>query len=87
MSERLAKAMVDRNGGLLFDASTLALGEYLKRWLEDSVRDSVKQRTLENYEYVVRRHLTPALGRVKLRALAPAHVQGLYRSKLDSGLE
>ena len=28
----------------------------------------------------------PRLGRIKLKALSPAHVQGLYRSKLDSGL-
>lgn len=85
-TEKLAKALADRNGGLIFDAGTVTLGEYLDRWLNDSVRDAVKQRTLENYAYVVRKHLTPALGHIKLTALTPAHVQGLYRSKLDSGL-
>ena len=54
--------------------------------VEDSVRDSVKQRTFENYAYVVRLHLAPTLGHMKLKALSLAHVQGLYRSKLDSGL-
>lgn len=34
----------------------------------------------------MRRHLTPALGRVKLKDLTPFKVQGLYRSKLDTGL-
>lgn len=86
VAEKLTKAIADRDGGLVFDASALTLGEYLTRWLNDSVRDSVKQRTLENYEYVVRRHLVPTLGHVKLKALSPVHVQGLYRSKLDSGL-
>ena len=86
VAQKLTQAMADRDGGLVFDAGSLTLGEYLDRWLNDSVRDSVKQRTLENYEYVVRRHLIPALGRMKLRVLTPAHVQGLYRSKLDSGL-
>jgi integrase len=62
----------------------LVLADYLDRWLEDSVRDSVKQRTFENYAYVVRLHLAPILGHLKLKALS--HVQGLYRSKLDSGL-
>jgi integrase len=64
----------------------LTLVDYLDRWLEDSVRDSVKQRTFENYAYVVRLHLAPTLGHLKLKALSPAHVQGLYRSKLNSGL-
>jgi integrase len=31
-------------------------------------------------------HIKPALGRVKLKALTPNHVRGLYREKLDSGL-
>ena len=34
----------------------------------------------------VRRHIVPALGRIQLKTLSPAHVQGLYRSKLDAGL-
>jgi integrase len=86
VAEKLVKAVADRDAGVTFDAGTLTLDEYLNRWLNDSVRDSVKQRTFENYEYVVRVHLAPALGRVRLKHLTPAHVQGLYRSKLDSGL-
>ena len=40
----------------------------------------------ERHEQIVRLHLKPALGRLKLSKLTPAHVQGLYRDKLDSGL-
>ena len=29
--------------------------------------------------------MKPALGRVKLKALTPAHVRGLYREKLEAG--
>ena len=35
---------------------------------------------------MVNRHIAPALGRLKLKALTPAHVRGLYREKLDAGL-
>ena len=35
----------------------------------------------------MRQHITPALGRIKLTNLSPAHVQGLYRAKLDEGLK
>ena len=31
-------------------------------------------------------HLDPSIGRVKLKALTPAHVRGLYRERLDAGL-
>jgi len=35
---------------------------------------------------MVERHIIPTLGRMKLQNLTPAHVRGLYRERLDSGL-
>ena len=83
----LSKAKADADGSLLaFDADNSTLGEYLDRWLEDSVQGSVGQRTYHSYSSHVRHHLSPALGSIKLKKLSPAHVQQLYRSKLNSGL-
>src|SRR5215210_1405612 len=83
---KLAKAMADRDGGFVFDAGNLTVGEYLDRWLSDSVRATVRASTYERHEGIVRTHLKPALGRIKLKSLAPTHVRGLHREKLDSGL-
>ena len=82
----LRTARGDAERGLVFDADNLKLGEYLDRWLSDSMSDTVKATTFERYEQIVRLHLNPTLGRVKLKALTPAHVRGLYREKLDAGL-
>jgi integrase len=86
VAAKLAKAMTDRDGGIELDPSSVSVNEYLQRWLNDSVRGSVRPITFESYERLVRVHLVPALGRVKLKALSPAHLQGLYRDRLDSGL-
>lgn len=86
VAKKLNKALSDREDGLIFEAGTLKVGEYLERWLKDSVEGNVRSRTLSNYQMQVRRHIVPALGRVQLKNLTPAHVQGLYRQKLDSGL-
>jgi len=86
VDEKLTRAKADRDKGLLFDADSLKVGRYLERWLADSVRDTVKATTYESYERLMRLHLVPALGRVKLKNLTPTHVRGLYREKLDSGL-
>ncbi len=86
VSEKLTRALADRNGGLNFEAGKTTVGEYLGRWVEDSVRDTVRQRTWERYEQIVRVHLKPAFGRVKLSALTPAQIRALYRGKLDAGL-
>jgi integrase len=71
---------------LAFYGDHQPLGPYLERWLEDAVRDTVKRPTLENYAYIVRRHLAPELGRTKLKDLGPDRIRRLYRVKLDSGL-
>jgi integrase len=82
----LAKALSDREGGLAFDAKNLTLGEYLDLWLEDSVRETVRATTFERYEQIARLHIRPELGPLKLKAVTPAHIRGLYRNRLSSGL-
>ena len=86
VAAKLARALSDREGGLGFDGENPRLGEYLRHWLTDSVRSSVRAATYDGYDRQVRNHISPALGRIKLKALTPAHLRALYRQKLDSGL-
>jgi integrase len=62
------------------------LGEYLNRWLNGSVKGSVKAKTFNDYEWLVRKHIAPALGRIRLESLSPIHLQRLYQAKLEAGL-
>ncbi len=82
--QKLRQAMTDADRGLTFDAGSLTLGDYLDRWLNDSVRDTVRDTTFERYEQIVRVHIKPALGCVRLKNLTPTHVRGLYKEKLQS---
>ena len=86
VSRKLTEAMADRDGGLVYDAGKLTVGEYLDRWLADSVKGTVKETTYASYAYVTRVHISPALGRVKLKNLTPAHVRGFYGDKTRSDL-
>jgi len=86
VAQKLTKAMADRDGGLVFDHENLRVEEYLDRWLKGAVRGTVKPVTYESYERIVRVHVYPTLGRVKLHNLSPIHLQTLYRERLDFGL-
>lgn len=86
VAAKLTKALSDGESGLIFDAGNQTVGEYLERWLEDSVKGSVKPRTHESYGWLVRKHIIPEIGRVKLASLNPAHLQRLYHSRMESGL-
>ena len=83
---KLRKARGDAERGLVSDGGNVKLSDYLDRWLNDSVRGSVKPVTHDSYKMLVNKHVVPALGNVGLSKLTPAHLQGFYRTKLDEGL-
>jgi integrase len=86
VATKLTKALSDPEGGLLFDAGSLTIGEYLDRWLTDSVKDTVRPTTYQGYERIFRLHIKPTLGRVRLKDLTVVHVRGLYKERLKAGL-
>jgi integrase len=87
VADELTKALGNRAEGLIFDDENISVGEYVTRWLEDSAKGDLAPRTYQNYRLQVRRHIVPALGRTKLRALSPASIQSLYAAKLRDGLK
>ena len=83
--KKLRKLLADRDEGIAYDSENLTVGGYLDRWLE-AVKGSVRERTWQRHEQVVRVHLKPTIGSVKLDRLNALQVQSMYRQKLDSGL-
>ncbi|TCJ16918.1 site-specific integrase [Rubrobacter taiwanensis] len=84
--QKLTKAMADRDSGIVVDDKNLSVGEYLDRWLFDCVRGTVRESTFSRDGYLIRNHIKPALGRIRLKNLNALHLQGFYRGRLDSGL-
>jgi integrase len=83
--DKLVEALSNRNKGLVFEGDNQTLETYLEGWLRD-IEGTIKQRTLENYAYVVNKHIVPSLGTIKLKNLKPEKVRALIRDKRDSGL-
>ena len=86
VSRKLTEAMANRDSGLVYNAGKLTAGEYLDKWLADSVKGTVKETTYANYSYIIRTHICPAFGRMQLKNLTPAHVRGFYGEKARSDL-
>ncbi len=85
-ADKLAKALSDRTEGIVYNNENMTVGEYLDVWLKSSVRGSIRQSTYDRDAYLVENHVKPALGRIKLKNLSSAHVQGFYQDRLDAGL-
>lgn len=67
------QADMDRGSWIDPDLGRVTLHAYADRWLAD--RTSLRPRTRELYAGLLRRHVLPELGEVRLRDLAPAVVR------------
>jgi integrase len=85
VQDALVKLLADAQKGIPLDPTRQTVGDYLTRWLEDSVRGTVRPATHENYGYALK-HILPTIGSVPLVKLTPQHLQKLYREKQDAGL-
>lgn len=59
---------------------------HLTRWVAESLPGRVAEKAIENYSYIARVHLVPALGKRKLSALTPVDVEKMLNAKLAAGL-
>lgn len=82
--EQLTIILRAQQKGTLMIVPSQTVAQYLSRWLDDA-KHGVRVRTFECYELNVRR-LIPHIGKLRLSALTPAHVQATYTALLDSGL-
>ena len=63
----------------------VTVASYLERWLADK-KGEVRPRTYESYEQVVRNHLAPGLGRIRLAKLGPSDVAAWLRHQEEKGV-
>jgi integrase len=87
VEKKLAEARGDAARGIVYDDENQTVGKYITRWLSDSAKHAVKATSFRAYESRIRNHIVPALGKVKLSRLTPAHLQALYAAKLREGMK
>lgn len=82
--DRLTELLGARRDGDLVDRTTLTLGDWLDRWLDERVAPALRPGTVAAYRSNVTQHIKPALGAVRLQELRPGHLTAYYlRSKLS----
>ena len=81
VTDRLRERMNAIHTGDVVEVKPIGVGEFLDQWLA-SVEDTVRYRTYQRYEGLVRNHIKPELGRLMLDSMTPSDLQGLYQKKL-----
>lgn len=83
--DRIADKIAQGRKGIPTPDREWTLGAYLDYWLETVVAVKNRPRTADNYATVVRIHLKPALGHIRLAKLSVQDVQRLLNNKLSGG--
>jgi len=83
--DELNRLLTDMGTGAYVSPSNLTVSEYLGRWLNDYARTNVAAQTYQRYEVIVRQHLAPALGAIKLGKLTALDIQRCHAEALEGG--
>ena len=62
------------------------VGPFLRRWLDEVARPTLRASTYSSYNDILVTHLIPGLGKVALAKLTPAEIQTFLNRKLAGGL-
>ena len=65
-------------------SSSMSLGKYMKEWLALK-KASIRQNTYDNYETLIRTHLVPILGHIKLKKITPERINKAWLRMSSDG--
>jgi integrase len=86
VQNQLLKARSDHAHNIPVAIERQSVGQFLMHWLEHTIKPNARPRSYESFEIIIRRHIIPELGQVRLEKLSPQNVQGLLDRKLRGGL-
>ena len=74
-AERLAAQTIHAvDSGTFTDTGKRTVADYLEQWLEAYAPGACKPTTYDRYTSLIRTHINPALGHLKLDKLTPLHL-------------
>ena len=82
----LRQISASQDAGTAVEPSRLTLNAWLDTWLNSYVKPSVRQKTLEGYESIIRCHITNTIGDMPLQSIMPADVQSLLNNRAEAQL-
>lgn len=85
VQEKLTKSVHEVNQGTYTEPSKLIVGEWLDTWINEYMKNNIRQNTWKSYETQIRVHIKPEIGQLKLSKLNTSHVQALLNCKFEGG--
>jgi len=84
--EYLTKQLHQRNLLRGVQGAQVTLDEFFDHWLTTAVKSKVRRSTYRNYSGMLRRYISPSIGKVILASLVPLEIQTAYQNMIDRRL-
>ena len=83
---RLRELLQAQHNGIPINTDKITVAQWFARWTADYLVPNVRQKTLERYQGIIDRHITPAIGHVVLSKLTPSEIQGMEAELTAKGM-
>jgi integrase len=81
----LLEERVKLGDGNIATNDKITVDQLMKRYLDEYVAENVRPTTYRSYEHIIRCHILPEFGNVKLSKLTPEMLDNVYRKKRQAG--
>ena len=85
LMEKLHRSIETFRDVELKENSNLTLGEWLDKWLDERMRFTVRESTLDGYRRIANNYIKPHLGDKKIGSVTTADVQKMYNWLRENG--
>jgi integrase len=86
VQEKLNAALHEQRQGTLATGKQQTMSHYLKYWLEEVHKPTIRLSSYDKYRKLLDRHILPELGHLQVQKLSAQQVQAFYTRKLEEGL-
>lgn len=62
-----------------FDGQKMTFAQFVPEWRESYARMSIRPKTLESYDQLLKTHIIPEIGTIKIAKVKPIHLNKMYR--------
>jgi integrase len=83
---KLADLREAQRRGQNLAARRYMFGQWLDEWLAVKRRQGTRATTMRGYEWLIRQHIRPGLGSIRMDKLSPTDIRHLVERKAESGL-
>lgn len=84
-AEKMNEALSNVRKGTYSEPEKMLYADWLDKWFNDYVKTTRRPNTVASYEHLIRNHMKPVLGHLKLREIRAGHIQRLNEKTKDNG--